>query len=81
MTFERPSRSARSRPYGPDRRPLGEVAEIGKPIVAIVLDCEARVLNKSTGFVQLGERAVIKLEAYPFARYGTLSGQVVEVFS
>ena len=40
---------------------------------------EALVLNKDAGFVQLGDRAVIKLEAYPFTRYGTLSGQVVQV--
>ena len=59
-------------------------AETGKPIVTIVPDgealvVEALVLNKDAGFVQLGDRAVIKLEAYPFTRYGTLSGEVVQV--
>ena len=61
-----------------------QVAETGKPIVTIVPDgealvVEALVLGRDIGFVHAGDRAVVKLEAYPFTRYGTLSGQVVQV--
>ena len=63
---------------------LGEVAETGKPIVTLVADgealvVEALVLGRDIGFVHVGDRAVVKLEAYPFTRYGTLSGQVIQV--
>lgn len=63
---------------------LGEVAETGKPIVTIVPDgealvVEALVLGRDIGFVHVGDHAVVKLEAYPFTRYGTLSGKVVQV--
>ena len=63
---------------------LGEMAETGKPIVTIVPDgealiVEALVLNKDAGFAHVGDHAVIKLEAYPFTRYGTLEGQVIQV--
>ena len=40
---------------------------------------EALVLGRDIGFVHAGDRAVVKLEAYPFTRYGTLSGQVIQV--
>jgi len=63
---------------------LGEVAETGKALVTIVPDgealvVEALVLNKDAGFVRTGDHAIVKLEAYPFTRYGTLQGQVVQI--
>ena len=63
---------------------LGEVAETGKALVTIVPDgeapvVEALVLNKGAGFVRVGDLAVIKLEAYPFTRYGTLDGEVTQI--
>jgi hemolysin D len=63
---------------------LGEVVESGKPIVTLVPDgeelvVEALVLNKDMGFVKRGDSVVIKLEAYPFTRYGTLEGLVTEI--
>ena len=39
---------------------------------------EALVLGRDIGFVHVGDHAVVKLEAYPFTRYGTLSGQVIQ---
>jgi len=58
---------------------LGEVAEQGKPLITIIPDgeelvVEALVLNKDVGFVRAGQQVVIKLEAYPFTRYGSLKG-------
>jgi len=63
---------------------IGQVVESGKPIVTIVPDgealiVEALVLNRDVGFVHPGEHVVVKLEAYPFMRYGTLEGEVVEI--
>lgn len=63
---------------------LGQVVESGKPIVTIVPDgedliVEALVLNRDVGFVHVRDRVVIKLEAYPFTRYGTLEGEVSEI--
>ena len=39
---------------------------------------EALVLGCDIGFVHTGDHTVVKLEAYPFTRYGTLSGQVIQ---
>ncbi len=63
---------------------VGETPEVGKPIVTIVPDgealmVEALLLNRDAGFVREGMRAVVKLDAYPFTRYGTLEGIVVHV--
>lgn len=58
---------------------LGEVAEAGQTLITIVpegedLIVEALVLNRDVGFVKRGDRTIVKLEAYPFTRYGSLEG-------
>lgn len=58
---------------------LGEVAETGQALVTIVpegedLIVEALILNRDVGFTRPGARVVVKLEAYPFTRYGNLEG-------
>lgn len=63
---------------------IGEVPEVGKPLITIVPDGEALVaeallMNRDAGFVRAGMPAAIKLEAYPFTRYGTLKGIVEHV--
>lgn len=63
---------------------LGELAEAGQPLVTIVPDgedliVEALILNRDVGFVRAGARVVVKLEAYPFTRYGSLAGVVEQV--
>jgi hemolysin D len=45
------------------------------------LEIEATLLNKDIGFVQAGQDVAIKLETFPFTRYGTIEGQVVHVSS
>ncbi|MEK7802099.1 MAG: hypothetical protein AAB276_06565 [Pseudomonadota bacterium] len=37
------------------------------------------VLNKDIGFVKEGQRVIVKLEAYPFTRYGFLIGHVQRI--
>lgn len=63
---------------------LGEVAEAGQALVTLVPDgedlvVEALVLNRDVGFVRPGARVVVKLEAYPFTRHGSLDGVVEHV--
>jgi hemolysin D len=54
----------------------------GDPLIVIVpadapIAIEAQVLNKDIGFVSEGQSATVKIEAFPFTRYGSVDGQVV----
>ena len=40
------------------------------------IEIEAMVLNQDIGFVEEGQKAVIKLDAFPFTRYGTVPGKI-----
>ncbi len=59
---------------------IGGVVEPVKTIMVIVpngkLEVEAKVLNKDTGFVRRGQEVAIKLQAFPFTRYGTVPGRI-----
>ena len=43
------------------------------------LEVEALVKNKDIGFVEEGQPAELKLEAFPFTRYGTIKGDVIDI--
>jgi hemolysin D len=43
------------------------------------LEVEARVLNKDIGFVRAGQRVSLKVEAFPFTRYGVIEGTVTSI--
>ena len=43
------------------------------------LEVEARILNKDAGFVHEGQPVAVKLEAFPFTRYGTVPGVVKHI--
>ncbi|MBX9803516.1 MAG: HlyD family type I secretion periplasmic adaptor subunit [Caulobacteraceae bacterium] len=63
---------------------LGEVAEAGQTLITLVPDgedliVEALILNRDVGVARVGSRVVVKLEAYPFTRYGSLSGIIEQV--
>jgi len=63
---------------------LGQVAQTGQRLMIIVpdgtrLEVEAMLLNKDKGFVREGQPVRIKLETFPFTKYGTLSGEVLGV--
>ncbi len=45
------------------------------------LEVETWLANKDIGFVEAGQRAEVKVEAFPFTKYGTLKGSVVHVSS
>lgn len=63
---------------------VGGVVTPAQPLLAIVpegetLEVEALVENKDIGFVRAGQEAVIKIESFPYTRYGYLTGKVVSV--
>lgn len=43
------------------------------------LEVEATVLNKDIGFVRPGQAVTVKVESFPYTRYGYLTGKVVSV--
>lgn len=62
----------------------GSVLKPADPILVIVpsnaeLIVEAQVLNRDIGFVRPGQPVTVKLEAFPFTRYGTLEGRLLWV--
>lgn len=64
---------------------VGGVVTPAQALMAIVpsleaLEVEATVLNKDIGFVKPGQRATVKIESFPYTRYGYLEG-VVETVS
>lgn len=65
---------------------VGGVVEAAKPIMVVVpssgsLIAEVKVLNKDAGFVHAGQPVAIKLEAFPFTRYGTVPGRIQSISS
>lgn len=45
------------------------------------IEIEAFVENKDIGFVNPGQDAVVKIETFPFTKYGTIDAKVVSVSS
>ena len=43
------------------------------------LEIEAYLENKDMGFVSTGQPAIVKIESFPFTRYGTLDATVTRV--
>jgi hemolysin D len=63
---------------------IGGVVAAGQQLMMIVplaggLEVEAWVDNKDAGFVRVGQPAALKIETFPFTRYGTVPGSVVSV--
>ncbi|MBD9538956.1 HlyD family type I secretion periplasmic adaptor subunit [Ensifer sp. ENS04] len=63
---------------------IGEVVQAGQQLMIIVPDgmhyeVEGTLLNKDKGFVREGQDVRVKLDAFPYTRYGTLSGKVLTV--
>lgn len=63
---------------------IGGVVSPGEPIMEIVptsdrLVMEGRLSPTDRGYVEEGQRAVVKVTAYDFVRYGGLDGTVVHV--
>jgi len=63
---------------------VGQTVTTGQVLMTIVphdapLEIQALVLNRDIGFVHSGQAAVIKVDAFPFTRYGTVDGHVTTV--
>lgn len=63
---------------------VGGVVTPAQPLLAVVpseeaLEVEATVLNKDIGFVRPGQTATVKIESFPYTRYGYLTGTVESV--
>jgi hemolysin D len=63
---------------------VGQVVTTGQQLAVITpnggkLQVEALVPNLDIGFVKLGQPAVIKVDAFPFTRFGVLHGKVVKI--
>ena len=60
---------------------VGQVVVAGQLLAKIVPDgapteAEAWLANRDIAFVQQGQKVLLKIDAFPFARYGTLTGRV-----
>ena len=59
---------------------LGGVVTSAQPLLMVVpentLEIEAMIENKDIGFVQPGQLATVKIETFPYTRYGYLTGTV-----
>jgi len=63
-------------------RSVGSVLREAETLVTIVPDAaslyvEADVPSRDIGYLKIGDRVRIKLESYPFQRFGTLAGELV----
>ena len=63
---------------------VGGVVRTAEPLMVIVpegvvLEVEASVLNRDIGFVEVGQPVEVKVEAFPFTRYGLIDGEVVHL--
>jgi hemolysin D len=63
---------------------IGGVVEAAKPIMVIVpwggsLVADVKIMNRDIGFVRTKQPVAIKLEAFPFTRFGTIPGEVESI--
>ena len=63
---------------------IGGVVTPAEPLMIIVpkeaaLEIEAMALNRDIGFIEAGQSAEIKIEAFPFTRYGLIEGKVTQI--
>ncbi|GGC93402.1 HlyD family type I secretion periplasmic adaptor subunit [Undibacterium terreum] len=63
---------------------IGAVVQPGTVILTLVpkdekLYADVNIKNEDVGFVQIGQKAQIKLATYPFQRYGMLTGKVTHL--
>lgn len=62
----------------------GQAVRPGEPIMNIVptadtLIIEARISNNDIGYISVGQAATVKIDTYPYVRFGTLEGKVESI--
>jgi hemolysin D len=65
---------------------LGQVVGAGQKLAVVTptdrsLQVEALVANMDIGFVKIGQDVAVKLDAFPFTRFGALHGTVIRIAS
>ena len=63
---------------------VGQVFTTGQQIMVIapqkpLLQIEALVPNTDIGFLTIGQPVVVKVDAFPFTRFGTVSGHIIQI--
>ena len=63
---------------------VGQVVTSGQEIMRVVpedsgLEIQAYVRNRDIGFVRIGQEAVVKIESFPFTRYGAIKAHVTRI--
>ncbi len=63
---------------------IGGVVTPAQQLLVVVtvqetLEVEANVLKKDIGFIHPGQQVIVKVESFPYTRYGYLTGHVVSV--
>jgi HlyD family secretion protein/hemolysin D len=63
---------------------VGAVVTPAQQLLSLVpgddrIEVEAVLENRDVGFVEVGQRVELKVDAFPFTRYGLLTGQVVAI--
>ena len=63
---------------------VGQVVTSGQSLATIVpidgqIEVEAMIPNRDIGFVKAGQAAVVKVEAFPFTRYGVIDARVLKI--
>jgi HlyD family secretion protein len=63
-------------------RTVGSVIREAEPVLTLVplgdeLEVEVEIPSEDIGFVKVGERVMVKVDAFPFQKYGMLRGSVV----
>ena len=63
---------------------VGGVAKEAEPLLRLVpedapLEVEALLAPRDIGFIRPGQPVTVKVDAFPYVRYGTLEGRVIDV--
>ncbi|MDV5225301.1 HlyD family type I secretion periplasmic adaptor subunit [Providencia rettgeri] len=63
---------------------LGAVLQPAQQLMVIVPSndvqlAEVKILNKDIGFIREGQSATVKIDAFPYTRYGTIEGEVLSI--
>ncbi|CCW31252.1 RTX toxin ABC transporter protein RtxD [Xenorhabdus nematophila F1] len=63
---------------------LGAVLQPAQNLMVIVPDehvqlAEIQILNKDVGFVRPGQQVTVKVDAFPYTRYGTIEGKLLSI--
>ncbi|QIM62196.1 hemolysin D [Pasteurellaceae bacterium Orientalotternb1] len=63
---------------------IGGVVTTAQPLMVIVpiedqLEVEAMISNKDIGFIKKGQEVILKVDAFPYTRYGHITGRVKNI--